>query len=348
MLQDTDHMLRCFELAKQGMGSVSPNPMVGCVIVKDGKVIGEGWHKKYGEAHAEVNAVASVEDKHKLAGSTVYVNLEPCSHTGKTPPCADLLIKNNVGKVVIANTDTNPLVEGKGIAKLEAAGIEVVQGVMVKEGRELNKRFFTFHEQERPYIVLKWAQTADGFIARSNYESHWISNEFSRQLVHKWRSEEDSVLVGTKTAAQDNPKLTVRDWSGRSPVRLVVDRFLRLSDRLNLFDRSVRTICLNLIKHEEHSNLSLIRLDENHFLESMMEHLVKEKIQSVLIEGGATTLKLFIDAGLWDEARIFSAPRVFHSGIEAPVLKAIPVAEEKILDDRLSFYVQDTKIVRSS
>lgn len=343
MLQDTDYMLRCFELAKQGMGSVSPNPMVGCVIVKDGKVIGEGWHKKYGEPHAEVNAVAGVEDKHILAGSTVYVNLEPCSHTGKTPPCADLLIKHNVHKVVIANTDTNPLVGGKGIAKLKAAGIEIVQGVLEKEGRELNKRFFTFHEQERPYIVLKWAQTADGFIARSNYESHWISNEFSRQLVHKWRSEEDAVLVGTKTAAHDNPKLTVRDWSGRSPVRLVVDRFLRLSDRLNLFDRSVRTICFNLIKHEEHSNLSLIRLDENHFLESMMEHLVKEKIQSVLIEGGATTLKLFTDAGLWDEARVFYAPRVFHSGIPAPIFKAIPIAEEKILDDRLSIYMRDVK-----
>lgn len=341
MLQDTDYMLRCFELAKQGLGSVSPNPLVGCVIVNEGNIIGEGWHKKYGEAHAEASAVSGVENKDLLKGSTVYVNLEPCSHTGKTPPCADLLIRCKVGKVVLSNIDTNPLVAGKGITKLKSAGIEVVQGVLDREGRELNKRFFTYHEQERPYIVLKWAQTADGFIARSNYESHWISNEFSRQLVHKWRSEEDAVLVGTKTAAHDNPKLTVRDWSGRNPVRLVIDRFLRLSDRLNLFDKSVRTICFNLIKHEDHPNLSLIRLDEDHFLESMLEHLVKENIQSVLVEGGATTLSLFIDSGLWDEARVFSAPRVFHSGIQAPRLKAVPVAEEKIIDDRLSIYVRD-------
>jgi len=332
-------MQRAFDLARLGIGSVSPNPQVGCVIVKDGEVIGEGWHQAYGQPHAEVNAVASVKDQSQLADSTVYVNLEPCSHTGKTPPCAELLIKHKVKKVVIANVDTNPLVGGTGIKKLSEAGIEVVTGVLEKQGRELNKRFFTFHEQERPYIILKWAQTADGFIARSNYESKWISNEFSRQLVHKWRSEEDAVLVGTKTAAHDNPMLTVRDWSGRNPLRLVIDRFLRLPDTLNLFDRKVKTVFFNLLKHEEHANLTLIRLDEQDFVKSILEYLMKERIQSVMVEGGSLTLALFIEIGLWDEARIFTSPRLFHSGIQAPKLFHYSlVGEEKISTDTLRYF----------
>jgi len=338
MTPDELLMQRTFELAKLGQGSVSPNPLVGCVIVNDGVVIGEGWHKQYGDAHAEVNAVAMVKDKNLLSGSTVYVNLEPCSHTGKTPPCADLLIKHLVKKVIISNVDSNPLVGGAGIKKLTEAGIEVVTGVLKREGRQLNRRFFTFHEAQRPYIILKWAQTADGFIARSNYESRWISNEFSRQLVHKWRSEEDAVLIGTKTAAHDNPKLTVRDWSGRNPVRIVSDRFLRLPDKLNLFDGSERTICYNLLKHEEHANLKLIRLDEKDFLISMLDHLMKEKIQSLIVEGGSLTLSLFIEAGLWDEVRVFSSSRLFHEGISAPSFKGDLIAEEKIDSDLLKIY----------
>jgi diaminohydroxyphosphoribosylaminopyrimidine deaminase / 5-amino-6-(5-phosphoribosylamino)uracil reductase len=337
-MRPDQYMLRCFELAKQGMGSVSPNPLVGCVIVKAEKIIGEGWHQKYGGAHAEVNAINSVVDKTQLEGSTVYVNLEPCSHFGKTPPCADLLIEHKVGKVVISNTDTNTLVGGKGIAKLKAAGIEITQSVLESEGRELNKRFFTFHEKQRPYIILKWAQTLDGFIARTNYESKWISNEQSRQLVHKWRSEEDAVLVGTKTAAHDNPVLTVRDWSGRNPVRLVIDRFLRLPDKLSLFDQSVKTICYNVLKHEEHQNLMLIRLPETNFLESILEHLVSIGIQSVIVEGGATTLALFTEASLWDEARVFTSTRQFYSGINAPKFTGSLVAEEKIESDTLRIY----------
>lgn len=338
MLQDEHYMLRCLELARMGIGSVSPNPLVGCVIVKAGKIIGEGWHKKYGDAHAEVNAVNSVKDKNQLAGSTVYVNLEPCSHFGKTPPCADLLINHKVSRVVIASTDTNTLVGGKGIAKLKAAGIAVTQGVLDREGRELNKRFFTFHEKQRPYIILKWAQTLDGFIARSTYESKWISNEQSRQLVHKWRSEEDAVLVGTKTAAHDNPILTVRNWSGRNPVRIVIDRFLRLPDKLSLFDGSVKTICYNLLKHEEHPNLLLIRLPENNFIESLLEHLVSIGIQSVIVEGGSTTLSLFINAGLWDEARVFTSSRQFYSGIAAPIFVGSLIVEEKLEGDTLRIY----------
>lgn len=334
-------MQRTFDLARLGIGAVSPNPRVGCVIVKDGTVVGEGWHQIYGQAHAEVNAIANTENKSLLKGSTVYVNLEPCSHTGKTPPCADQLITHGIAKVVISNLDTNPLVSGKGVKKLQEAGIEIVTGVLEKEGRELNKRFFTFHEKKRPYIILKWAQTADGFIARSTYESKWISNEFSRQRVHKWRSEEDAVLVGTKTAAHDNPMLTVRDWSGRNPIRIVIDRFLRLSDTLNLFDQSTKTICYNLLKHEEHPNLSLIRLEESDFIPDLVSHLTNEKIQSVMIEGGSLTMSLFINAGLWDEARVFSSDRSFHTGIAAPSFQGYLMREEEIVNDTLKFFYQE-------
>jgi len=338
MIPDELFIQRTFELARLGVGSVSPNPRVGCVIVKDEEVIGEGWHKRYGEAHAEVNAVNSVMDKNQLKGSTVYVNLEPCSHVGKTPPCSDMLIQQAVKKVVISNLDSNPLVAGAGIKKLEGAGIEVVTGVLEKEGRDLNKRFFTFHEKQRPYIILKWAQTSDGFIARSNYESKWISSEFSRQLVHKWRSEEDAVLVGTKTAAHDNPSLTVRHWSGRNPVRLVIDRFLRLNDRLNLYDQSVPTVSFNVLKHEEHPNLKLVRLDEQDFIQQVLNWLHKEKIQSVIVEGGSQTLSLFIHAGLWDEARIFTSPRSFGKGIVAPEIQGDLVLREQISVDLLQIY----------
>ena len=343
MTSDEHFMQRVLELAKLGVGCVSPNPLVGCVIICDGIIIGEGWHRKYGEAHAEVNAVNSVNDKEVLKNSTVYVNLEPCSHTGKTPPCADLLIKHRVNKVVIANGDPNPLVAGKGIEKLKKEGIEVVLGVLESEGRKLNKRFFTFIEKQRPYIILKWAQTQDGFIAHSNYESRWISSEFSRQLVHKWRSEEDAVLVGTKTAAHDNPTLSVRDWAGQNPTRVVIDRFLRLPSRLKLFDKTQKTICYNVLKHEEHANLNLVRLDENDFINQLVHDLYKQKIQSLLVEGGAQTLKLFIDAGLWDEARIFTSTRAFGDGIAAPTLKADLISQEFVSNDSLKIYTPHGK-----
>jgi len=266
MTHDEFFMQRALELAQLGVGRVSPNPRVGCVIVHNNKIIGEGWHQKFGEAHAEVNAINSAKDQSLLKESTVYVNLEPCSHFGKTPPCVDLLIKHRVKKVVIGNLDSNPKVHGKGIKKLKDAGIETLTGVLEKEGHELNKRFFTFIEEQRPYIILKWAQTTDEFIAQKNFESKWISNEFSRQLVHRWRSEEDAVLVGTHTASHDNPSLTVRDWTGRNPTRIVIDRFLRLNDRLQLFDKKEKTICYNVLKHEEYKNLLLVRIDENNFL----------------------------------------------------------------------------------
>ncbi|MEK6782948.1 MAG: bifunctional diaminohydroxyphosphoribosylaminopyrimidine deaminase/5-amino-6-(5-phosphoribosylamino)uracil reductase RibD [Bacteroidota bacterium] len=336
-------MQRALELAKLGSGLVSPNPLVGCVIVHDNDIIGEGWHKKLGEAHAEVNAVNSVKNKELLKESTVFVNLEPCSHIGKTPPCADLLIQHRVKKVVIANGDPNPLVAGSGIKKLKDAGIEVETGVLEKNGKELNKRFFKNMEKQKPFILLKWAQTDDGFMAHSNYESRWISSEFSRQLVHKWRSEEDAVLVGTKTAAHDNPTLSVRDWSGRNPVRIVIDRFLRLPSQLKVFDKSQKTICYNVLKHEEHPNLTLIRLEEEDFINQLVGDLYKQNLCSVMIEGGAQTLKLFIDSGLWDEARIFTSTRTFGNGIAAPILRGNLASQEFISSDSLKIYTHNGK-----
>jgi len=336
MTPDKLFMQRALELAQLGVGQVSPNPRVGCVIVHDNRIIGEGWHQKFGEAHAEVNAINSIKNKTLLKECTVYVNLEPCSHFGKTPPCVDLLIKHHVKKVVIASLDTNPLVEG--VKKLKEAGIEVTINVLEKEGHELNKRFFTFIEKQRPYIILKWAQTADGFIAQKNFESKWISNEFSRQLVHRWRSEEDAVLVGTHTASHDNPSLTVREWTGRNPTRIVVDRFLRLNSHLRLFDKKEKTICYNVLKHEEHKNLLLVRIDENNFMHELVHDLYKQNLQSVIVEGGAQTLQLFMDANLWDEARVFTSPRSFGEGIKAPIVKGRLLAQQNIQADRLEYF----------
>lgn len=339
MTPDELFMQRALELAQLGVGYVSPNPRVGCVIVHGNKIIGEGWHQKFGEPHAEVNAINGVNDPALLKESTVFVNLEPCSHFGKTPPCVDLLIKQHVKKVVIANLDTNPLVGGQGIKKLREAGIDTTTGVLKQQGRELNKRFFTFIERQRPYIILKWAQTADGFIAQKNFESKWITNEFSRQLVHRWRSEEDGVLVGTRTAAHDNPSLTVRDWTGRNPTRIVIDRFLRLHSHLNLFDKKEKTLCYNVLKHEEHKNLLLVRIEENDFVRELVHDLYKKNIQSIMVEGGAQTLQLFIDANLWDEARVFTSSRIFGEGIIGPDLRGKLVDRQLVDSDRLEFFI---------
>jgi len=320
MSTDELYMQRALALARLGTGKVSPNPLVGCVIVQDNKIIGEGWHQQYGGPHAEVNAIRSVEDQSVLPQSTLYVTLEPCSHFGKTPPCADLIIEKKIKRVVIANGDPNPLVNGKGIKKLKDNGIQVDTEVLASQGLQLNKRFFTFIQKERPFIILKWAQTTDGFIAKKNYDSKWISHEQSRQLVHKWRAEEDAVLVGARTAQHDNPILNVRNWTGRNPARIVLDRFLRLSDKLHLFDRSQLTFCYNVLKHEEHENLSLIRVAEENFIQQVVHDLYQRKIQSIIVEGGALTLNLFLESGLWDEARIFHSPKTFGDGIRAPLL----------------------------
>ena len=334
--QDDVFMRRALELARYGSGSVSPNPLVGCVVVHEGSIIGEGWHRKYGESHAEVNAVNSVADKTLLRQSTVYVNLEPCSHYGKTPPCADMLVANEVKRVVISNTDINPLVSGEGIRKLESAGIAVTTGILADAGKILNKRFFNTIEKKRPYIVLKWAETADGFMARENHDSRWISNEYSRQLTHRWRTEEDAILVGTATAARDNPQLTVRNWTGRNPIRIVIDRKMMLDSSLHLFDGQTMTMRYNTMKNTQEQNLLSVKIDDKDFLKNMLLDLYERKIQSVFVEGGPYTLSQFIQHNLWDEARIFRSPQRFERGVPAPVVKGNETTEY-IFEDSITF-----------
>ncbi|MDJ1469827.1 bifunctional diaminohydroxyphosphoribosylaminopyrimidine deaminase/5-amino-6-(5-phosphoribosylamino)uracil reductase RibD [Xanthocytophaga flava] len=348
---DIHFMRRALELARLGQGSVSPNPMVGCVIVHNNRIIGEGWHQKYGSWHAEVNAIQSVKEKDLvlLPDSTVYVTLEPCAHFGKTPPCSDLLITKKVRRVVIANVDTNPLVGGKGIEKLKNAGIEVTTGILEEEGRWLNRRFFTFIEKNRPYIILKWAQTADRFIARSDYNSRWISNDWSRRLVHKWRGEEPAIMVGTTTAQYDNPRLNVRDWTGEDPVRIVIDRHLRLSPSLHLFDQTQPTLCYNLKKDEASDYIQYIKcVSESTFLAEMMADLHQRKIQSVIVEGGSKLLQELILSDLWDEVRVFTSDQTFGTGITAPVFGGILIDKISIKKDQLSVFIPVTDSYKQS
>lgn len=329
------YMKRAMELALNGTGNVSPNPLVGSVIVHRGKIIGEGWHKKYGEHHAEVDAIKNVDNHEVLSESTLYVNLEPCSHTGKTPPCADLIIAKAIKQVVISNLDVNPLVSGNGIRKLRQAGVDVVTDVLETEGYNLNKRFFTYMERKRPYIILKWAETSDGFMARENKDSKWISDDYSRQLVHKWRAEEDAVLIASGTAHDDNPSLNVRDWTGRDPVRIVIDRHLKLDPRLNLFDGRQRTICYNLQRDKADNNLLFVKLAPENLLQQVVANLFEQKIQSVIVEGGAQLLNSFIDADLWDECRIFISPKKFINGLPAPRIAGVVHHLKKLDEDWL-------------
>ncbi len=344
--QSSFYMQRALQLARLGAGSVSPNPMVGCVIVHDGKIIGEGWHQKYGESHAEVNAINSVEDKSLLSESEVYVTLEPCSHYGKTPPCADLLIKHQVKKVFVCNHDPNPLVAGKGIEKLRQAGIEVETGILEAEGREVNKRFFTFIEKQRPYIILKWAESADGFIAKPNYEAVQISNALSRRFVHKMRAEEDAIMVGTNTAQYDNPKLDTRFWTGKNAIRIVIDKDLSLPKNLNIFDNSQETICYHSASISPQPSLDE-RVQLNTFIslsveegwgEVIIQDLYQRKIQSVIIEGGTILLQSFINSGLWDEAIVLKSKKVLGEGINAPKLNKTEHSREDLAGDSVIYY----------
>lgn len=338
-------MQRCLQLAEMGAGHVAPNPMVGAVLVYDDRVIGEGYHMQYGESHAEVNCINSVsnEDVPYIPESTLYVSLEPCVHFGITPPCTDLIIFNNIPSVIIGCRDSFPAVNGKGIEKLKEAGVNVVAGVLEKECLRLNKRFFTFHELKRPYIILKWAQSTDGKIAASDSSRTPISNELTNRLVHKWRAEEAAIMVGTNTALRDDPRLTARLWPGKDPVRVVIDKELKLPGNLKLFDKSVRTIVFNDKKQEDGAMLSYYQLDKKEDdLLQMMELLYKEKLQSVIIEGGAKLLQSFIDKGLWDEARIISNEElVIGNGVEAPLLEQHKlIKEERISTDLISFFVK--------
>lgn len=334
-------MRRALELATLGRGRVSPNPMVGCVIEHNGRIIGEGWHQRYGDAHAERNAILLVrpEDVHLLPECTAYVTLEPCSHYGKQPPCADLLIEKRVGRVICCNDDPNPLVAGQGFAKLREAGIAVETGILAEEGRILNARFFTFMETNRPHIVLKWAETADGYIAGESGQPVQISGPLSQRLVHRWRSEEDAIMVGTNTAHTDNPRLNVRLVPGRNPTRIVIDKQLRLDRNLNLFDNSQPTLGYNFIETETIGQTSYIQLSpDKPFLPQLLADLYERKIQSVLVEGGTTLLNSFVDAGLWDEMRVFSSRTMLHAGVKAPTVRGRLVNRERVGEDELSTY----------
>ena len=334
------YIRRCIELAKNGLGTTYPNPMVGSVIVCDGKIIGEGWHKKSGEPHAEVNAVNAVKDKSLLKKSTIYVSLEPCSHFGKTPPCCDLIIKNEIPNVVIGTVDPNIKVAGKGIKKLREAGANVTVGILETECNELNKRFFTFHTKKRPYIILKWAESQDGFIApltKSKKRPVWITNTFSRQLVHKWRSEEQAILVGTQTVIDDNPKLDIRDWTGENPIRIVLDQNNRIPKDSAIFNEATKTIVFSkatVSNSKENSNFEIIDFEKN-VARQITVLLHQHQIQSVIIEGGRQTLQTFIDENLWDEARLFIGNNSFEKGTNAPIITLKNKTEQAVGNDIL-------------
>lgn len=344
MMTDELYMQRCLELAQTGMASVSPNPMVGCVIVKNHKIIGEGYHSKFGQAHAEVNAVNAVIAQYGtqatslLKDATVYVSLEPCAHFGKTPPCADLLIRHEVKKVVIGNKDPFPDVDGKGISKLKNAGIEVHQGILDKECKQLNRRFFTRIEKQRPYIILKWAQTANGYFAPLIPSKQWISTPLAKRLVHKWRSEEDAILVGKKTIIADNPQLTTREWEGKNPIRLVIDKNLEIPIEKHIYNNEAKTIVFNEVKTAVSQNIHYIQMEDMHYYlaQKIAFQLYLMDVQSVIIEGGSNILNQFIFSNLWDEARVFNGAINWETGIHAPqinglITDVIPINLDKLI-----------------
>jgi diaminohydroxyphosphoribosylaminopyrimidine deaminase/5-amino-6-(5-phosphoribosylamino)uracil reductase len=332
-------MKRCFALAEKGIGRVSPNPMVGCVIVHNDNIIGEGFHQQFGEAHSEVNAINSVTDKSVLQEATLYVNLEPCAHFGKTPPCANLIIQYKIKQVVIANFDSNPLVAGKGIAQLREAGIEVLEKVLEKEGRFLNRRFFTFHEKKRPYIILKWAKSSDNFFAPIGGQQLWLTGEKAKRLTHQWRTEERGILVGTHTALIDNPQLTARLYEGNNPTRIVIDKENMLIDKLAIKDQQAPTIIFNQSITKTSNNLTYIAIDFNqNVIEQMLGKLMELNISSVIIEGGAFTINHFIQQNIWDEARVFTAPLTLNKGIPSPSLLCTVLKKENIGKDILNIY----------
>jgi diaminohydroxyphosphoribosylaminopyrimidine deaminase / 5-amino-6-(5-phosphoribosylamino)uracil reductase len=341
-------MHRCLQLARLGAGTVAPNPMVGAVLVHEGVIIGEGHTQPYGYAHAEVMCINNVSATNKalIHDSTLYVSLEPCAHFGKTPPCTDLIIASKIPQVVIACLDSYKEVNGKGIEKLKAAGINVITGVLEKEALELNKRFFIFHQQQRPYVILKWAQSSNKKMAGADDKRVFISNEFTNRLVHQWRSEEAAIMVGTTTALKDNPALTARLYSGNNPLRLVVDMDLKLPATLQLFDGAVKTIVFNGLKQSQEEKISFCKINkEEKIIPQILNVLYHLKIQSVIIEGGAKLLQSFIDDNLWDEARVITNTAMqIAGGIAAPVLQNEKrTAEEIILADTIKYFINKNR-----
>jgi diaminohydroxyphosphoribosylaminopyrimidine deaminase/5-amino-6-(5-phosphoribosylamino)uracil reductase len=342
----TPYMLRCIELARMGAGFVTPNPMVGAVLVYHERIIGEGYHQQYGEAHAEVNCIHSVAeaDRSLISSATLYVSLEPCAHFGKTPPCSDLIIQHKIPKVVIGCRDPFEEVNGKGIEQLKKAGVEVITGVLEAECKDLNKRFFTFHTEHRPYIILKWAVTANGKIAGLTNERLLISNEYSNQLVQQWRSEEAAILVGTNTALKDDPSLNNRSGKGVQPVRMILDINLRLPQTLKIFDQQQKTILFNGRKQEEKGNIIYYQIDaDKNIVQQILDACYQLNMQSVLVEGGTRLLQSFINEGKWDEIRTITNESLStNEGLNAPIFTSSDLMKtEKISTDRITYYTQN-------
>lgn len=335
-------MERCFELARHGEGRVAPNPLVGCVIAVDGRIIGEGWHRQYGGPHAEVHAIASVADKSLLNRATLYVNLEPCAHYGKTPPCANLIVEMGIPHVVIANRDPFDEVNGKGIEYLESNGVHVELGIEEEGGRELNRHFFTFHELKRPYITLKWAQTLSGHLAPIPQEKKegpaWISHPGTRKLVHQWRARHSAILVGWRTVEADNPELTVRDVEGKSPLRVVIDPHNRLSGSYRTFNGFADSIVFSENEPKVEGDFEWVPLGKGKLLDEVLQELVRRNVNAVLVEGGASTLLHFIERDLWDEARVITGKAHFERGVEAPALKMGAYSVTDYCGDRITYY----------
>ncbi len=333
-------MQRCLDLAIQGLGKVAPNPLVGSVIVHEKKIIGEGFHLQFGKAHAEVNAIQSVTEKDLLKDSTLHVNLEPCSHFGKTPPCADLIIQHKIPRVVIGSYDPNPKVAGNGIKKLREAGVEVITGILKAESDFLNRRFITAHTKHRPYIILKFAQSADGFMALNEPKQFWFTNELSKKLMHKWRTEEQGILVGRNTVAIDDCELTARLWRGKNPIRIVIDRKISLSSDKKIFNAFAKTFVFNEVETKTGGTIDFIQIDfTKNVLEQILRHLQANEIQSVIIEGGPATLQPFIEQNLWDEARIFTTPHQLKGGKPSPIISGIVIEETEIETDLLKVII---------
>lgn len=335
-------MKRCLILAEKALGNTYPNPLVGAVVVYQNKIIGEGWHQKAGQTHAEVNAINKVTDKNLLNESILYVNLEPCSHFGKTPPCTDLIFKYGIKKVVIGSKDPNPQVAGQGILKLKKAGVEIVENILKEEAEFLNRRFYTFHQQKRPYIILKWAQSQDGFIApleKENIRPFWISNILSKQKVHQWRSEEASILVGAQTITEDNPMLTTREWPGNNPLRLILDPSDRIPENVTVLEDKFATIILNRHESKRLLNYNKEQIILSPFdLEALMKFCFERNILSLFVEGGQKTLTYFIKNQLWDEARVFTSEKKLIKGIKSPNFEKLMTTEEKLNDTKLKTY----------
>ena len=331
MNYELKYMSRCLQLAEYAGGHVAPNPMVGAVLVCDDVIIGEGYHRHFGEDHAEPNAIHSVKDPALLKRATMYVSLEPCSHYGKTPPCADLIVLSGIPRIIIGTLDPNPKVSGRGVEILRKAGVDVTVGVMEDECRELNKRFFIFQEQKRPYVLLKWAQTQDGFMDRIRTDCTetplHISNNITKQLTHKMRSENQAILVGANTVLLDNPTLNVRNWSGKSPIRIAIDRQGRIPENFNLLDGSIPTIIFTEIESVNKHNVEYVKIDfDEDRLKTILHKIYERNIHSVMVEGGASILTSFIEAGLWDEANIEISQQRIMTGVAAPYLTLQPVS----------------------